>query len=79
MIRRLKDKIRTLAVHESPPKLPDIRLEFVWNQNFVRECREREVEVVGQLGILQALRFGDAVPNFREILRQGFLEVGQRS
>jgi hypothetical protein len=78
VVRGLEDIVGIALVRKPLPQVLHFRLEFLGNQNLVRETGERQVKVVGELSVFELVGFAQAVPYSVEICGQGGLEVGER-
>lgn len=76
MVCRPENIIVPAFVNKPLPELYGVLFEFLRNKHFVRKCRERQVEVVRQLAVLQFGRLGQTIPDFLHVRRQCSLKVG---
>jgi hypothetical protein len=78
VVRGLEHEARVRLVDEALAQVRDAALERVRGEDLVRQAREREVEEVFQLAVLEARRLGQPVPDLHEVRLERRGEVLQR-
>ena len=78
MVHRFEQIVALLLVPEPRAQVRHLRLKLVGDQDLMRQRRKVEVEVVGQLPVLQLVRLGEVVPNAEQVSRKRGAQVLQR-
>jgi len=63
MIHGFEQVVRICLVYEAFPQLRHFRLEFLRQEDFVRQCSEPQVEVVREQAVLDLGGLGEVHPN----------------